>query len=156
MILDTNDPNSSLILAQDTGLWESFWDTFVFSIPHPWNCAAERITWKRVSLVTQTIKHLSANAGDTGSIPGSGRFPAEGDGNPLPIFLPGKFHGQRSLEGYSPQGRRESDSTEHTQSLNRFIVSPFTFSLLLWQIHALCTGEGHRMLLYPGVIEVHR
>ena len=109
MILDTNDPNSSLILAQDTGLWESFWDTFVFSIPHPWNCAAERITWKRVSLVTQTIKHLSANAGDTGSIPGSGRFPAEGDGNPLPIFLPGKFHGQRSLEGYSPWGPKEWD-----------------------------------------------
>ena len=31
---------------------------------------------------------------------------------PTPIFLPGEFHGQRSLAGYSPWGRKESDSTE--------------------------------------------
>ena len=29
-----------------------------------------------------------------------------------PVFLPGEFHGQRSLEGYSPQGHKESDTTE--------------------------------------------
>ena len=29
-------------------------------------------------------------------------------------FLPGKFHGQRSLEGYSPWGCKESDMAEHT------------------------------------------
>ena len=29
-----------------------------------------------------------------------------------PVFLPGESHGQRSLEGYSPQGRKESDTTE--------------------------------------------
>ena len=29
------------------------------------------------------VKNLSANAGDTGSIPGSGRLPGEGNGNPL-------------------------------------------------------------------------
>ena len=28
------------------------------------------------------------------------------------IFLPGKSQGQRSLEGYSPWGRKESDMTE--------------------------------------------
>ena len=39
-----------------------------------------------------------------GSIPGSGRPPAEGNGNPVP--LPGESHGQRSLVGYSPQGHR--------------------------------------------------
>ena len=31
-----------------------------------------------------------------------------------PVFLPGESHGQRSLMGYSPQGRKESDKTEHT------------------------------------------
>ena len=31
---------------------------------------------------------------------------------PTPVFLPGKFHRQRSLEGYSPWGRKESDMTE--------------------------------------------
>ena len=35
------------------------------------------------SLVAQTVKRLSINAGDLGSIPGSGRFPGEGNGNPL-------------------------------------------------------------------------
>ena len=29
------------------------------------------------------VKNLPANAGDTGSVPGSGRFPGEGNGNPL-------------------------------------------------------------------------
>ena len=32
---------------------------------------------------------------------------------PTSVFLPGEFHGQKSLEGYSPWGRIESDITEH-------------------------------------------
>ena len=28
---------------------------------------------------------------------------------PAPVFLPGKFHGQRGLEGHSPGGHKESD-----------------------------------------------
>ena len=31
---------------------------------------------------------------------------------PTPIFLPGESHGQRSLTGYSPWDRKESDTTE--------------------------------------------
>ena len=31
---------------------------------------------------------------------------------PIPVFLPGKFHGQRILVGYSPWGCKESDMTE--------------------------------------------
>ena len=31
---------------------------------------------------------------------------------PTPVFLPGEFHGQRSLAGYSPWGHKESDMTE--------------------------------------------
>ena len=31
---------------------------------------------------------------------------------PTPVFLPGKFHGQRSLAGCSPWGHKESDTTE--------------------------------------------
>ena len=30
----------------------------------------------------------------------------------ISVFLPGKFHGQRSLVGYSPWGHKESDVTE--------------------------------------------
>ena len=41
--------------------------------------------------------------------------PGEGDGNPL-VFLPGESHGQRSLVGYSPWGRKESDTTEESDT----------------------------------------
>ena len=39
---------------------------------------------------------------------------------PITVFLPGKFHGQRSLAGYSPWGHKESGTTEHicTHSLS--------------------------------------
>ena len=32
---------------------------------------------------------------------------------PTPVFLPGKSHGQSSLAGYSPQGHKESGTTEY-------------------------------------------
>ena len=35
------------------------------------------------SLVAQRLNRLASNAGDLGSIPGSGRSPGEGNGNPL-------------------------------------------------------------------------
>ena len=57
------------------------------------------------------VKNLPANAGDVGSIPGLGRSPGGGNGNPTPVFLPGESHGQRSLVGYSPRGHKESDKT---------------------------------------------
>ena len=31
---------------------------------------------------------------------------------PTPVFFPGEFHAQRSLAGYSPEGLKESDTTE--------------------------------------------
>ena len=31
---------------------------------------------------------------------------------PTPVFLPGKYYGQRSVAGYSPWGHKESDTTE--------------------------------------------
>ena len=56
-----------------------------------------------------------ANQGDirdTGWIPELGRSPGVGNGNPAPVFLPGKFHGQRGLVGYSPWSLKEVDMTE--------------------------------------------
>ena len=57
-------------------------------------------------------KDSTCNVGDLGSIPGSGRFPWKGEWQPTPGLLPGESHGQRNLAGYSPWGRRESDTTE--------------------------------------------
>ena len=63
------------------------------------------------------VKNLPANAGDTedeGSILGW-EDPWSRKWQPTPTFLPGKFHGQRRLAGYSPWGCKESDMTEHVR-----------------------------------------
>ena len=74
----------------------------------------EKITNKvkiRASLVAQMIKNLPA-------MPKT-RVQSLGQEDPLekgmatpPVFLPGEFHGQRSLVGYSPWDRKELDTTE--------------------------------------------
>ena len=48
------------------------------------------------------------------SIPGLERFPWRRVQQPTPVFLPGKFPGQRSLVDYSPWGHKESDTSEVT------------------------------------------
>ena len=70
------------------------------------------------SQLVLAVKNPAANAGDVrnaGSIPGSGRSPGGGKWQPTPVFLPGESHGQRSLEGYSPWGCIESETTEATE-----------------------------------------
>ena len=52
-----------------------------------------------VSLESQTVKETACNVGDMGLIPGSGKIPWGMEWQPTPVFLPGEFHGQRSLEG---------------------------------------------------------
>ena len=46
--------------------------------------------------------------------PWVGKIPWRQAWQPITVFLPGKSHGQRSLEGYHPHGRKESDTTEAT------------------------------------------
>ena len=59
-------------------------------------------------------KESTCNAGDPGSIPGSGRLPWRSDRLPTPVLLPGKSHARRTLVGCSPWGHEESDTTEKT------------------------------------------
>ena len=49
--------------------------------------------------------------------PWVGKIPWCRKWRPNPVFLPGKFHGKRSLASYSPWGHQELDMTEHTQTL---------------------------------------
>ena len=44
--------------------------------------------------------------------PWVGKIPWRRAWQPSPVFLPGEFHGQRSLAGYSLWGYKESDTTE--------------------------------------------
>ena len=57
------------------------------------------------------IKNLPADAGDVRSIPRLETYTGGGRGNPLQLFLPGKFHGQRSLAVYSPWGHKNVGQT---------------------------------------------
>ena len=62
------------------------------------------------------VKNQPPNAGDikdSGLIPESGISP--GRGQSTPVFLPGEFHGQRGLEGFSPELCKELDKTEVTK-----------------------------------------
>ena len=52
-------------------------------------------------------KESACNAGDLGSIPGSGKSPGERNGNPLQYSCLGKAHGQRTLVDYSPWGQKD-------------------------------------------------
>ena len=45
-------------------------------------------------------KGSACNAGDLDSDPGFGKFPGERKCLPTPVYLPGEFHGQKSLAGY--------------------------------------------------------
>ena len=78
---------------------------------HSWE-----ICWRRHRLPTPVFlgfacgsagKESVCNAGDLGLIPGLGRFPEEGKGNPLQYSLPGEFPGL-----FSPWGCKQSDTTE--------------------------------------------
>ena len=73
-----------------------------------------------------SIKESTCSAGDTGdvgSISGSGRYP--GDGYATQSI---ESHGQRSLEGYSPWGCKESDMTEVTKHTQLFLCPEFLVS----------------------------
>ena len=88
------------------------------------------------------VKNLPVNAGDEGSISGQ-EDSLSRKWQPTSVFLPGKFHGQRSLVGYSPCGHTESNMTEHTctcmlmsLSHNHFLCAMFLLSttfLNLWE-----------------------
>ena len=58
------------------------------------------------------VKNPLVNAGDLSSIPGLGRCPGGGHGNPLQYSCLENPHGQRSLAGYSPWVLTKSDITE--------------------------------------------
>ena len=63
-------------------------------------------------------KNPRANAGDAGdvvSILWVSKIPSRRKWQPTPVFLLGESRGQRSLAGYSPWGRKESDMTKATE-----------------------------------------
>ena len=85
-------------------------------LPSPNLCIMYDLFIKWASPVAQLVKKPLTDTKDirkVDSVTGSGRSPGEGKWQPTPVFLPGKFHGQRRWGGYSPWGHKESDITEH-------------------------------------------
>ena len=52
------------------------------------------------------VRNPSANAGDSGLIPESRRFPRRREWQPTPVFLTGKLREKKRMAGYSPWGHR--------------------------------------------------
>ena len=71
------------------------------------------------------VKNLPANAGDVGSIPGSGRSPGGGHGDPLQYSCQGNSMDRGAWWAtYSPQGHKELDMTEHACSIVNTLLEP--------------------------------
>jgi len=75
-----------------------------------------------------SVKNPAFSAGDLGHIPGLRKMPWRKEWLPTPVFLPGGFHGQRSLVGYSAWGLNKSDTTEP-----RTLALSFTFMYVFIQ-----------------------
>ena len=63
-------------------------------------------------MVAQTVKRLAYNAGDLGSIPGSGRSSGEGNGNPLHYSCLENPVDRGAWWATVHGGHKESDTTE--------------------------------------------
>ena len=79
------------------------------------------MTTTKTSLMGQMVKNLPVRQ-ETWFNPWVRKIPWRREWQSIPEFLPGEFHGQKSLVGYNPWGHKESDMTEQLRL--RFL---FTF-----------------------------
>ena len=85
----------------------------VYTLKNCWKNVYQNINsypqW--VSLLPQAVKNLPA-VQETQVFSWVRKIPWRREWLPTPVFLPGEFHGQRSLAGYSPWGCKELDMNE--------------------------------------------
>ena len=103
----------------DRGAWRS-----------PWGCKGTDMTWP----LNNEWKPITCIPGEQST---TARCTRRRHGHPTPVLLPGKSHGRRSPEGFSPWGHKESDTTEWLY---------FHFSLS-------CIGEGNGNPLQCSCLE---
>ena len=72
------------------------------------------------------------DTGDTGSILRSRGAPKGGNGNSTPVFLPKNSHKYKSMVGYSPKGRKESDMTEQLSTRTEDVDLADPYTLAAW------------------------
>ena len=119
-------------------------DTKVFMFLCPYICGA--------CLVAQTGKNLTAMQ-ETKFNPWVGKIPCRKEWLSTPVYLPGEFHEQRSLAGYSPWGCKELDTNERqTLSLSIYMhVHKHTFAIFWfwWYINGYAVED-------PWGREIHK
>ena len=76
---------------------------------------------------------------------------------PTPVFLPGESHGRRSLVGYSPQGHKESETTERLHFLSFIVMMLYTLDpqglfILQWNVYTLWLTVLHLYLTLPSLV----
>ena len=94
---------------------KSNWTFAYFCLRLPW-----WLRWKSVCL----------HGGRPGFDPWVRKMPWRRKWQPIPVLLSGKFHGWRSLVGYSPWGLKEFDTTERLHFLSLFCSQPFIIILV--------------------------
>ena len=77
-----------------------------------WSVQGHAIHWLPGFPGSSDRKGSAYNAGDPDSNPWVGTIPWRREWQLTPVVLPGEFHGQGSLAGYSPWGRQESGMIE--------------------------------------------
>ena len=126
------------LISNLVSMWyvKSQWFTILISIfhvqawSHIWGCAPHSTPDNNFIKLGKFLATLQVFRGNTSGKeaacqcwrhkrcrfdPWVGKVPWRRAWQPTPVFLPGESHGQRSLEGYSPQGHKELDMTEVTQ-----------------------------------------
>ena len=96
-------------------------------------------------LVWLSVKESTCQCKTAGLIPGWGRTPGIGNGNPLQYFLPGEFHGQRSLAGYCLWDHKRAGHdwvTEQLTPLHRRICLEFNSNYVVWYL-LTCSMRSH-------------
>ena len=87
------------------------------------------------SLVAQLVKNL-LQCGRPGFNPWVGELHWRRKWQPAPVFLPGEAHGQRSLAGYSPQGRSQTLLKQLSTQQNIRVLYILSFDFLISLIQA--------------------
>jgi len=110
---------------------------------HQWTRRVAIILWLRQSWKAAFFHVLSRHLGFPGDSDGKesawqcrrcrfntwvGKIPWRQKGQPTAVFLPGKFHGWRSLAGYSPWGHKKSDTTERPNNNHLDILELIIYS----------------------------
>ena len=86
------------------------------------------------------VKNLLANAGRHNRPEFElwfGEIPWRRTQQPIPVFLPGEPHGQRSVAGFSSKGHKELDTTEATH-MNAHTYNPIVIFLIVCSLFCVC------------------